>query len=295
MRFPPERPNLWPYLRLMRIPAVFTALSNILAAHLLATGGAIRGWPLVWLLAASACLYTAGMVLNDCFDLAEDRRERPQRPLPAGAVSVGHAWRLGWSLLVAGVACAAPAGLSSFLIAAVLALAVAGYDGGLKRTLLGGPLMGGCRYLNWLLGLSVVPLTLDHGLLGLPIFLYVVSLTLLSGVETSAHRRWPLYLCAGGLVLTTLLLILYHRIGLLPHGWALWLAAAGLLALLVRLDAARRDFSPARVQQTVGLLIFGIIPLDALMVFAGGPWWGGLISLMLMIPARWLGRVLYVT
>ncbi len=36
-------------------------------------------------------LYVVGLILNDVFDLAVDRRERPQRPLPSGRVRVGHA------------------------------------------------------------------------------------------------------------------------------------------------------------------------------------------------------------
>ena len=34
-----------------------------------------------------ALFYTAGMILNDVADLEVDRRERPERPLPSGAVS----------------------------------------------------------------------------------------------------------------------------------------------------------------------------------------------------------------
>ena len=36
---------------------------------------------------AMALFYTAGMILNDVADLEVDRRERPERPLPSGAVS----------------------------------------------------------------------------------------------------------------------------------------------------------------------------------------------------------------
>jgi 4-hydroxybenzoate polyprenyltransferase len=43
------------------------------------------------------------------------------------------------------------------------------------------------------------------------------------------------------------------------------------------------------------VLILGIIPLDAILVFAGGPWWGGLVILALLIPGRYLARILYVT
>ena len=43
------------------------------------------------------------MVLNDVFDLEIDRRERPERPLPSGRVSLRAARLLGWTLLVLGM------------------------------------------------------------------------------------------------------------------------------------------------------------------------------------------------
>jgi hypothetical protein len=43
------------------------------------------------------------------------------------------------------------------------------------------------------------------------------------------------------------------------------------------------------------MMIFGIIPLDAILVLAAGPWWGSIVVLLLLLPARFLGRMLYVT
>jgi 4-hydroxybenzoate polyprenyltransferase len=283
------------YLRLIRTPAVFTALSNIVAAHLLATRGQVQWLALCLLATASCAIYMAGMVLNDCFDLAEDSCERPRRPLPSGAIPVASAWKLGWLLLVSGVGLAGIVGGRQLFIAVLLAGAVVLYDGVLKDTLLGGPLMGGCRYLNWLLGLSVIPITQNTLLLGLPIFVYVFSLTLLSGVETSARSRLPLLLCASGMMLTAVLIAVFNRAGLLPHTWALLLVGGALLAVLSELAATYRDFSPPSIQGSVGMLVMGIIPLDALLLFTGGPWWGGLVILTLMLPGRLLGRSIYVT
>lgn len=284
-----------PYLCLIRAPAVFTALSNSVAAHLLATAGQVQWLALCLLATASCTIYMAGMVLNDCFDLAEDSRERPQRPLPSGTILVASAWKLGWLLLLSGVVVAGLVGHRQLLIAVLLAGAVVLYDGVVKGTLLGGPLMGACRYLNWLLGLSVIPITQNSLLLGLPIFAYVFSLTLLSGVETSARSRLPLLLCASGMLLTAVLIVVFNRAGLLPHTWALVLAGVALLVVLSRLAATYRDFSPQSIQGSVRILVMGIIPLDALLVFAGGPWWGGIIILALLLPGRLLGRLVYVT
>src|SRR5262249_39458533 len=160
-----------------RAPAIFTALSNILAAHWIATGGVMQWRVFVLTAGASVFLYAAGMVLNDCFDLHEDARARPRRPLPSGRVSVPVAWASGWFLLASGVALAGMAGPRQIAVAGVLALAIVLYDGALKRLPVGALVMGGCRYLNWLLGLAVVPLDRTAFLIALPVLLYVAALT----------------------------------------------------------------------------------------------------------------------
>jgi 4-hydroxybenzoate polyprenyltransferase len=76
--------------KLVRLPNVFTALADIAVGALaLAVWGA---WPaagglaFALLFVASACLYSAGMVWNDFFDIEQDRRERPNRPIASGRV-----------------------------------------------------------------------------------------------------------------------------------------------------------------------------------------------------------------
>src|SRR5260370_3647465 len=94
--------SLLPYAQLVRLPNAFTAIADIVLGFLV-TGalwseGGIRWSRLgsfVCLLIASTLLYWAGMVWNDYFDLAEDRRDRPGRPLPSGRVPVGTAVGLG--------------------------------------------------------------------------------------------------------------------------------------------------------------------------------------------------------
>ncbi len=284
-----------PYLQLVRAPAVFTALSNILAAHLIVTAGAIQWPPLTILMGASACLYMAGMVLNDCFDYREDCRERPHRPLPAGQVALPVAWMLGWSLLAAGVLLAAAVGWLQLALAAILAVAIVIYDGVAKGGLAGGLIMGGCRYLNWLLGLSLLGVGAGTLLLAAPIFIYVTALTLLSAVETNARHRAPLVFCITGVAATALLIVAMVHQGVLANAWALLPLLAAAALALQRLLAAYREFTPAAVQRSMTLLITGIIPLDAILVFADGPWWGGIVVLGLILPAKLLGRFLYVT
>ena len=64
------------YLRLARLPNVFTAVADVTMGFLFVQGTLHP--PLVFgcLLAASVLLYTSGMVLNDVWDVEQDRRER---------------------------------------------------------------------------------------------------------------------------------------------------------------------------------------------------------------------------
>src|SRR5438128_10902981 len=84
------RRNWRDYAQLIRLPNVFTAFADIALGGLCAWGsGASSSTWLVFplLLLSSACLYSSGMAWNDFFDLAQDSRERPFRPIPSGRIS----------------------------------------------------------------------------------------------------------------------------------------------------------------------------------------------------------------
>src|SRR3954454_23421503 len=158
--------SLRPYLQLVRLPNLPSALADICLGAL-ATGSLPGRWlPFALLLLTSACLYSGGMVWNDFFDLEQDTRERPFRPLPSGRITRRRAALCGAILLAAGVLFAVCAGCAlavreapSPSLPAVLAVglvaAILAYDGGLKRTWAGPLGMGLCRFLNVLLGVSL--------------------------------------------------------------------------------------------------------------------------------------------
>ena len=127
----------------------------------------------VLVVSASACLYTAGIVLNDCFDYRQDCRERPERPLPRGVIGLRTAWTLGAALLVAGVALGG-------VTAIPLALLILFYDAVARRIAWLGPVtLGGCRALNIALGLGgVVPVTVP-----VTLGIYVAGLSVIARRE----------------------------------------------------------------------------------------------------------------
>ncbi|MFJ7159108.1 SCO3242 family prenyltransferase [Streptomyces sp. NPDC101118] len=102
--------------------------------------------------AASLCLYEAGMALNDWADREEDAVARPHRPLPSGRIRPGAALAAAGALTAAGLALAARAGRPALAVAAPLAVTVWAYDLKLKHTPAGPAAMAAARSLDLLLG-----------------------------------------------------------------------------------------------------------------------------------------------
>lgn len=312
--------RLLDYLRLLRFPNLFTALADVLMGYCCVHQAFTPPGPLVGLLAASGMMYLAGMVLNDVFDVERDRHQRPDRPLPAGRISLRTARALGFALLVGGVAAAwgvalSPLSRGSVGASGLVALALAGciltYDAGVKATVLGPIFMGACRSLNVLLGASFLATGGERiALAGFPphaliaaagIGLYIVGVTWYARRETEVGHVWPLaggvLVMLGGLALLTLLPRGFPA-GLrpnLPNQW--WLLMLALLGtpIIRRSLMALADPSPARVQAAVKHCLMSIIILDAAIVFltAGGT--QALVVLSLLPPAMLLGRWVYST
>ena len=283
------------YLQLLRLPALFTAWADILAAHFIVSADPVQWSTLVLLLGVSSALYLGGMVLNDCCDYREDLEERPFRPLPSGRIARDTAWRLAVLLLAAGVLLAAGIGGTQLLIASLLALAVVAYDCHLKQGALGPWVMASCRYLNWLLGLSVMPLSLHSFLLPIPILFYIVALTILGRSETQGGDRRAIVQSLLG-VLTMLIAVgVLYTTGFLQAMWPLLVAIPAVLYLVISLWHSLEKMTPRVIQRNMKLFLLGIIPLDAFLALAAGPWWGGLAVLALLLPGYLLARSLYVT
>jgi 4-hydroxybenzoate polyprenyltransferase len=289
------RVRLGAWVELVRFPAVFSVWSNILAAHLIATIGSPH-WRLLGLqLAITTCLYWAGMVLNDCFDLDNDRTERPERPLPSGRIAPHAAWAVGFGLLVAGILLGWIAGPGPFLISILLALAIVGYDAWLKHGPLGPVAMGLCRWLNWLLGLSVGLILLPELLLALPVFLYTLSVTLLSRAETVSGNRRAVRHAAIALGLTLAAMLGLYPAGLLTDPYALALTAVTGALLIRRLLRLLDDPTAARVRASVGFMLLCMIPLDALLLAGDGQRLAALGLLLLLLPGWFLAWRVQIT
>ena len=85
------------FLRLARPANIITAHADILAGWAAAPAATPAAIP--FLLLATTGLYGGGVVFNDVFDSHLDATERPERPIPTGAVSVIAAAIFGAALL----------------------------------------------------------------------------------------------------------------------------------------------------------------------------------------------------
>jgi 4-hydroxybenzoate polyprenyltransferase len=283
------------HLQLMRPANLLTAEADILAGY------AAAGWNnpagLGWLLVSAVGLYGGGVVFNDVFDRKLDAVERPERPIPSGRASPRSAALLGSALLAMGIAAAFSASIASGVLALLIAGAALLYDAWAKSVPALGPLvMGSCRGLNLLLGVSAAP-----GLLGARWYLallplvYIAAVTAVSGGEVHGGRR----------ATAMLSLALYGAVGLgllalssTPDFHLLWMAPfAVLLAYRVGPPLWRAYLAPepGRIRDAVRAGVLSLIVLDATLAAGyAGPLYG--LGILLLLPAAgWLARFFAVT
>lgn len=290
--------------QLVRLPNLPTAWADICLGALATAALPARWLPFALLLLSSGCLYCGGMVWNDFFDFEQDRRERPDRPIPSGRVSRRAAAILGIALLNAGLLfaqlagiCLSRMGTSGSHLPVVLALCLVGciflYDGWLKRTPAGPLAMGACRALNVLLGVSIIgslaPPRGPH--LAAIVGLYVVGVTWFARTEARTSSRAALK-GAAGVVLVALALALplpaRDAAGTSSPLFPYLLVALGF-AVGVPVRRAIADPVPSNVQAAVKWGIFGLVLLDAVLALACAGT-VGLSILLLLAPALYLNR-----
>ena len=292
------------WLKLIRVPNLATAIADPLAGFLIVGGFyeyetlPFGGWLAI---ASSLCLYAGGMVQNDVMDLQIDQAERPHRPLPSKQVSFELAQFVSIGLLLLGVVLACVASVSMrdgapAVIGVMLTAAICGYNCYAKGTWLGPLFMGGCRALNWSLGMVIA------GSASFPLWMipcgmgvYVMGITLFARDEAGVGRRPQLF--AGALIMSIGLLVaglaplvsMEVEAANVPH-WLVegrliaWLALWGVLgvSILIRCVQAIINPVPQRMQSAVGNAIMSLITLDAVLVlaFCGEQWAVSVLALL---------------
>lgn len=298
------------WLQLLRVPNLLTVPGDPIAGFLVASavghngslgiGGAMAP--------AAICLilYCAGLLLNDYCDIAEDRRQRPDRPLPSGAIESGTVIRVFWVISVFAIVLAVvTSGYPVACMAAALLVAIIAYNKGVKRIRGLGPLnMGICRGLSLLLGAVAAigwSALLNTTAVVSACFLaaYIAGVTAIASRETRPCRTGPVrYFPLGILVVWLSSLFIVGR-----STQTVALAASSTLAAAAILWAASCGRmligrpAPSVVQSTIGRLIRCMILIQAALAASVGG--SGLVVatiLCALLPVSvWLSRKFYAS
>lgn len=261
---PPWARRLGAHLALARVSNSPTVVTNVLAGA--ALGGGLLGGKVVLLAAAMVLFYTGGMYLNDLLDLGIDRRERPERPLPSGAVALAEVMAATLLLFAVGLALLWPLGRAPFVSGLGLIALIALYDAWHKTNPLSPLLMAGTRALVYVTAFVAFASPLSGPLLIWAALLggYIVGLTYLAKTENAPGlaRYWPAALLF--LPAMYVLLVAFSLATL-----ALTLAFVGWAAYSISFvyDKRRRN-----VGRAIGFLIAGVSLLDALALLSTGAW-----------------------
>lgn len=308
------------WARLLRLPNHFTAIADVLAGYLVVAGlSTLHARPAMLLAAAAGwAFYAAGMVLNDVFDVALDSTERPERPLPSGQIDVDTAALAGQGLLaLAGLGACGAAFASGYpapaVVGAGLTASIWAYDRHAKNTSFGPAVMGLCRGLNWLLGMTAAggPTLMPHWLIPVGIAVYVAGITLYARDEATTSRGRALAAATSVMALGLALagcgafLGVRESTGTIP--WAgvgqpgtavdrltawtiLWTLVSA--SILLRAGIGVLNPVPRAVRAAVGNAIMSLITLDAILVLAvcGEPW--AVVILLLLAPFQLLRRII---
>jgi 4-hydroxybenzoate polyprenyltransferase len=252
-------------LRLGRISNLPTVWTNVLAAVILA-GADWRDWRVGIVLAAMSMFYVGGMFLNDFFDRTIDTKERPERPIPSGAIAAGRVAAVGFVLITVGGAAMAAMGSAAAGMAALLAITIVAYNVWHKGNPLAPVMMGACRALVY--GATAAALTARIPMLvvvpATAMAAYVAGVTYAARQESldRVGNLWPLLLLAAPLAVALAMIPVDVGAVAICLVFAAWTGAA------VRLLARR--LCPGAVPRAVASLIAGISLADAALLASIG-------------------------
>jgi hypothetical protein len=279
-------------LQLGRVSNLPTVWTNTLTAVVLVGVGAAdtRVW---MLLIAMSLYYVGGMYLNDAFDAEIDAVERPERPIPSGAISRSTVYTAGFgmlglaTILVQAVATMADRDLGLWPLASGVALAgmIILYNGHHKANPLSPFVMGLCRALVYITsGLCfVLALPSELWFAVAVVLCYLIGLTYVAKQENfgRVENLWPLVFLAAPLVYGLSHISSEPIVILFLAGLTAWISFAVWLV-------QRRQAGD--IPRAVISLIAGISLLDALLITSAGHFWTALIAVAGFLLTLFLQR-----
>lgn len=296
-----KRTRLRVWLQLVRLPNLFSVPGDPLAGYLAANQGWVE-WPLLWVVLGSLCIYAGGLVMNDYYDAAEDLADRPDRPIPSGAVKrsvVG--WAAAW-LNMAGLAAYGVTGqIKVMMVGVVLAGMVWLYNGWAKRVAgLGAFTMGACRALSMMAGAVCGPIATWQMALPAAVTtgLFIAAVTHLARFETLREvPRVPRHLPFFALLPGCLFGVVNSSYAPAKYPAAIFFAYVLFVAFRIQLRLVPREAPP--IPPLIGAHIRLLIPLQAAVCWFGDPQgegrWIALGLLAFGAVARVVGRWFYAS
>jgi 4-hydroxybenzoate polyprenyltransferase len=296
-------PRWQTWLQLLRAPNLFTVPGDPLAGFLLATAGRIDA-RLLLAIGASLCLYCHGLLLNDLADLEEDRRDRPNRPLPSGAANPRAVTGVAIILALLALLFCSIINLDSLVVGLALLISVLVYNRWCKKVPILGPInMGLCRGLSILLGAAAGTLDIFSPVGGLiriwsalmPLAvvaavgtaLYIAAVTHLARIETHANppklpRTLPYILLV--VVIVSFFFSAIDRTLLLRYN-NIWLYLVTVYTLFAGYKIHRRlaHEPPPPIPPIIGQLIRLLLPLQAIFCLASRSNAGALSAAALLV------------
>ncbi len=298
------REKIMGFARLARPANLPTAAADILAG--IAISLALGKLPIMehfldnvsqvlWLIFASVVLYAGGVVFNDVFDAKLDAIERPERAIPSGLISINEAIIWGTLLLGLGIFFAFNVTFISGLLAIVLVGAILIYDAIAKSHSFFGPLvMGICRGLNLILGMSIIN-RLDLWWVAVVPVIYIFAITLISRGEVHGNNKNHILLAG------ILYVIVVMSIGIvsLIKTESIAILSPFLLVFTILifrpLIIAYRENSPKNIKKAVMAGVLSLIVMDACWAVGFSNWYLGLAVLLLLPLSILLSKLFAVT
>ena len=289
------------WLRLLRISALPSAISNILLGYLIVHNSWMPWQPLALLILASSCLYLAGMVFNDVFDHQRDLEQRPNRPIPSGSISLSAATFAYTALMGVAAVCGLFLGWRSLLVIAGIIVCVFLYNAVFKASVFGPIFMGSCRVLNIVLGGSVLPDGIPAApqllwWVALSVGILITGLTLFAKYETRNNSRHWL-IGSSAVIVAGITMLASTGWACFPEAKSHFIKFACLVGLicvpaLIRIIAAISKPEPKLIQGAVIALLRSLILLDAAVCFLVAPVVYCIVVMALLFPAMFLSRVI---
>ena len=275
------------YLQLVRLPGIFTAFSNVLIGYFFSFSFNSEVIFLPYLLATSGMLFCSGMIFNDYFDYNLDKKERSFRPLPSGKISKQNALLIGFIFLILANISACFLGFHSLIISLILSCMILFYNLKLKSiSFLGILNLSVIRMLNILLGFSIIGISFEFIQYLFPLGIFIVGISILGKNEIKSNL--VIYKKLNKIII--IITITSVSILVITNFQFESLLFLGLFSFL---SVYSLFFKKIQNQITFQLLL--IILLDSILISFFVPLQFSILVSLLILPAYFISKKLYLT